>query len=121
LYDRQTFGQAVTERRRARNLAQKAVADAAGISTAYLSDIENGRRSPSNVVLITGLAHALGADPDALAIRAGQLPAQIKDLTHLSDDQLTEGVKAFVAAASSKSKKAPSRPKTPRRRATDRT
>lgn len=39
------FGRTIAERRRRVNMAQSELADLAGLSTAYLSKIENGRTS----------------------------------------------------------------------------
>lgn len=99
--DKQTFGAVVSLKRRARELNQSELARQLGISAAYLSDIENDRRSPSSEDLLEAFARELGVNASAMAIRAGQLPAKIRDLSdRLTEDQLVAGVNAFIEAAS---------------------
>lgn len=42
------FGQFILAKRKARGITQKKIADALGITSAYLCDIEKGRRNPPN-------------------------------------------------------------------------
>ena len=56
---RRDFGARVRELRTVLGLSQEALAFAAGISTPYVSDVENGKRSPGLDVLVA-LAQALG-------------------------------------------------------------
>lgn len=55
----------VTLRRRA-GKTQTALADAAGISKQYLSDIEIGRRKGANPAVQVGIARALGVPVDVI-------------------------------------------------------
>ena len=56
---RRAFGARVRELRVGRGMSQEALAFAAGISPPYVSDVENGKRSPGLDILV-GLARALG-------------------------------------------------------------
>ncbi len=60
-----TFGLAIYTHRAALGMTQAALAEAAGISAAYLSSIENERRPPPRDAVIDRLAAALGLGPAA--------------------------------------------------------
>jgi len=64
---RLVFGARVREIRRGIGLTQTVLADRAGVSLTYISDIERGMRNPTLAVLIQ-LSHALGVKPEALVI-----------------------------------------------------
>lgn len=76
-----TFGQRLRELRKAKNLGQRAVAEAVGVNFTYLSKIENERldfaQFPSED-LIRRLAKALDGDADELLILAKKVPDDIK-------------------------------------------
>lgn len=61
------FGARLRERRLELGLTQAQVAEKAGVSLRYLSQIEQGSRNPTLVVLIH-LCHALGTKPEALVL-----------------------------------------------------
>jgi ATP-dependent Clp protease ATP-binding subunit ClpC len=73
----QTFGQRVRELRSGRQLLQSAFAEKCGISPAYLSDIERGKRNPPtdktllewSDILDPGNAEEIGAELVSLAAR----------------------------------------------------
>lgn len=58
-------------------VTQQALADAAGVTQAYVSNIESGRAKPTSTPTITAFAETLGIDPDILFAAAGQLPANV--------------------------------------------
>jgi transcriptional regulator with XRE-family HTH domain len=62
------FGAWVRELRRRRKLSQVDLAARAGISATYLSEIEQGKRNPTLVVVVR-LARALDAKPTQLVSR----------------------------------------------------
>jgi transcriptional regulator with XRE-family HTH domain len=55
------FGRRLRELRLARQLTQEALAEAAGITSTYTSDIELGKRAPS-LTIVLRLAQALDVD-----------------------------------------------------------
>ncbi len=76
------FGERIRGLRREKNLDQRALAGAVGISFTYISKIENERLDfgdfPSED-LILHLASALQADADELLLLAGKIPARIRE------------------------------------------
>jgi transcriptional regulator with XRE-family HTH domain len=72
---RETVGQFVKRTREARGLTQTAVARAAGIGNAFLSDIEHDRRGFGPKVLVD-LAKALKIFPQDLARRVSDQEAR---------------------------------------------
>lgn len=54
------FGARVRELRQARGLSQKEFAGRLGVSPAYISALEHGRRGRPTFVLVQGVIHALG-------------------------------------------------------------
>lgn len=65
---RARVGQNLRELRLSRRLSQEALADVAAVHQTYLSDLENGKRNPS-VLVLERLATALGVDVAALFAR----------------------------------------------------
>jgi transcriptional regulator with XRE-family HTH domain len=59
------FGARLRELRRNRNLTLSELADRAGISLTYLSQIERGSRNPT-LAIVVRLAQALDTTPDQL-------------------------------------------------------
>lgn len=62
----QIDGHAVAAARHVLGLSQVAVAASAGVTQAYLSQIESGKRTRVGDAILTRLAAALDVDPDAL-------------------------------------------------------
>lgn len=88
-----TLGEAIRERRDALGLSQRALAAEAGVSGAFISQVENGQRQPSLGVLqqiaaaletSTGLLLARSSDEgNSLGlVHAAQSLAEIEDLLH---------------------------------------
>lgn len=75
------FGEKVRALRKAKNLGQRALADACGITFTYISKIENHRLDfgdyPSEEV-IEKIATALDADPTDLLVLAEKVPESIR-------------------------------------------
>lgn len=63
---KQKFGPFIRELRISKNLMLKEVADAGGITSAYLCDIEFSRRNPPSSDVIVRIAQFLGASPARL-------------------------------------------------------
>nr|ADI23210.1 hypothetical protein [uncultured Gemmatimonadales bacterium HF0770_11C06] len=66
------FGSGIRQRRRTRNVSLRRLAQDAGLSGAYLSQIERGLVPPPSSAKIKALAVALGESPDELIGLAGQ-------------------------------------------------
>src|SRR5690242_9356470 len=90
------LGEYLREQRRSAQLSLRQLADAAGISNPYLSQIERGLRKPSAEIL-QQIAKALRISAETLYVRAGILEA--RDTDHdlvgeiLSNPGLTEDQK----------------------------
>ena len=75
------FGEKVRELRKARQMGQRSLAEACGVSFSYISKIENHRLDfgdfPSEAV-VEKLAAALGADAIDLVVLAEKVPEPIR-------------------------------------------
>jgi transcriptional regulator with XRE-family HTH domain len=76
-----TFGQLISQRRKALGLSQKEFAsrikkkqDGESISAQYLNDIEHDRRNPPSEFLIEQFAHELKLKANVLCLASGTLP-----------------------------------------------
>lgn len=89
------FGVKLRQARLAKDMSQAALAEAIGLSTPYVLDVEHGRRAPfptdDGRIVYERLAHVLGgsewewravADADRL-LRGTQLPDHVRELVHL--------------------------------------
>ncbi|MEU6406303.1 helix-turn-helix transcriptional regulator [Streptomyces sp. NPDC046985] len=95
------LGEYLREQRRNAQLSLRQLADAAGVSNPYLSQIERGLRKPSAEVL-QQVAKALRISAETLYVRAGILDAE-RDRDEvetraviLADPTLTEGQKQVL-------------------------
>ena len=94
-----TFGEAITQARKDKELSQKQVAagtlkeDGIAISPQYLNDIEHDRRNPPSELIVRQLADALDLDLDYLLFLAGRFPS---DVLEMARDQ--EGIKMAMRA-----------------------
>ncbi len=89
-----SFGDFLRDQRRGAQLSLRQLADQAGVSNPYLSQIERGLRRPSAQVL-QQLAKALRLSAETMYVRAGMLDpdedgARSVELAVLSDPGLTE-------------------------------
>jgi transcriptional regulator with XRE-family HTH domain len=75
-----TLGEFLREQRRGARLSLRQLADAAGVSNPYLSQIERGLRKPSAEVL-QQLAKALRISAETLYVQAGILDERERDET----------------------------------------
>lgn len=67
----QDFGRYLRQRREGMQLTRQAVADASGLSYAYLSQLESGKKSSPSVTALRQLAEGMGLAVEELAERAG--------------------------------------------------
>src|ERR687898_2651689 len=72
------LGEYLREQRRTAQLSLRQLADAAGVSNPYLSQIERGLRKPSAEIL-QQIAKALSISAETLYVRAGILDAREGD------------------------------------------
>src|SRR6478672_3787831 len=90
----ESLGEYLREQRLANRLSRRQLADAAGVSNPYLSQIERGLRRPSAEVL-QSLAKALRVSAETLYVQAGILSqddveVRSVELAILADTALTE-------------------------------
>ncbi|MBB1244365.1 helix-turn-helix transcriptional regulator [Streptomyces durbertensis] len=88
------IGEFLREQRRNAQLSLRQLADAAGVSNPYLSQIERGLRKPSAEIL-QQLAKALRISAETLYVRAGMLEERERDEVEvtaaiLADPSITE-------------------------------
>jgi transcriptional regulator with XRE-family HTH domain len=94
------LGEYLREQRRNAQLSLRQLADAAGVSNPYLSQIERGLRKPSAEVL-QQVAKALRISAETLYVRAGILEEKARDELEtraviLADPSLTERQKQVM-------------------------
>ena len=75
------LGQRIRELREAKGMSLRALAEKAGVSAPFLSDLEHGPRGTEKLDVI---ARALGANPQELAKLSGKLTPELK--TWLKDN-----------------------------------
>lgn len=96
-HERVALGEFIAAQRRAAEMSLRQLAERAGISNPYVSQIERGLRKPSAEVL-QQLANALSVSAESLYERAGILdpdearPAQVERVIR-ADPQLSEAQK----------------------------
>ncbi|MFI6347744.1 helix-turn-helix domain-containing protein [Streptomyces sp. NPDC050560] len=95
-----SLGEYLREQRRSAQLSLRQLADAAGVSNPYLSQIERGLRKPSAEVL-QQVAKALRISAETLYVRAGILDERERDELEtpaviLADPSLTERQKQVL-------------------------
>jgi transcriptional regulator with XRE-family HTH domain len=96
-----TFGNLISEARRAVGLSQKDLAgkikkeDGKTISAQYLNDIEHDRRNPPSEFLIAQMAPLLKLDKDVLCLAAGTIPQDLKKIATTQPERVEEAFKAF--------------------------
>jgi len=101
----QALGSFIREQRRRAELSMRGLAELAGVSNPYLSQIERGLRKPSAEIL-QQLARALSIPAEALYVHAGILERRTGDVdvigeilrdTALTPEQRDELVRAYRA------------------------
>lgn len=124
-HERLPLGDFIASQRRAAEMSLRQLAERAGISNPYVSQIERGLRRPSAEVL-TQIATALSVSADSLFIRAGILdPGEVRPttveraiavdtaLTAAQKQALTSVYLAFVQDADQPRTDAPPAPEPP--------
>lgn len=101
-----TFGQAIAEARKSKQLSQKQLAamilkdDGTSISPQYLNDIERDRRNPPGEYLIGQFARLLEVPEEYLYFLAHQIPPKYRETDPSSPEQVQEAFKAFARSYS---------------------
>ena len=94
-YDKNTFGKCIKQQREDEGLTRKTVAENAGISPAYLADIEKGNRQAPKEKILLKIAEVLSIKKEDLRYffaMAGATKGEFKDIT----DYLLRNTKAIV-------------------------
>ena len=95
-----TFGEAITQARKDKELSQKQVAagtlkeDGIAISSQYLNDIEHDRRNPPSELIVRQLADALDLELDYLLFLAGRFPSDVLEMAR-DQEGITTAMRAF--------------------------
>lgn len=92
-FDVHGLGEFLREQRRQAQLSLRQLADAAGVSNPYLSQIERGLRKPSAEIL-QQIAKGLEISAETLYVRAGILDEEVRD----GQESARPGVQEAVAA-----------------------
>jgi len=74
----ETFGQKLRALRRGRGIAQRKLAERAGVDFSYISKLENDRLPPPAADTVVRICEALGVTPDELLAASGKMPPQIQ-------------------------------------------
>ncbi len=110
---RREIGRFIREQRKLAELSVRRLADMAGVSNPYLSQIERGLRKPSAEIL-QQLARALQVSAETMYVQAGMLDADagpppanlesaIRNASELTDDQrkaMLSVYRSFLATGS---------------------
>ncbi|MFC1953121.1 helix-turn-helix domain-containing protein [Chloroflexota bacterium] len=97
-----TFGQAIAEARKSKQLSQKQLAsfilkdDGNPISPQYLNDIERNRRNPPGEYFITQFATILEIPEEYLFFLAHEIPPKYLKVAPNNPKQVQEAFEAFA-------------------------
>jgi transcriptional regulator with XRE-family HTH domain len=79
-----TFGQALRELRRSKEISQRELADKVGVDFSYISKVENDRLPPPAADTIVKICRVLGVPPDELLASTGKMPTEVKEMLSTS-------------------------------------
>jgi len=74
-----TFGQALREFRRTKNVSQRELAERIEVDFSYISKIENDRLPPPAADTIVKICEVLEIPPEQLLVLAGKVPTKVKE------------------------------------------
>ncbi len=101
-----TFGQAIAEARKARQMSQKQLAsmvfkeDGTPISPQYLNDIERDRRNPPGEPLLGQFSRVLDIPEEYLYFLAHEIPPKYREVPPISPLQVQRAFEAFARSYS---------------------
>lgn len=75
----QTFGQALREIRRSKDVSQRELAKRVGVDFSYISKIENDRLPPPAADTIVKICSALEVPVEELLALKGKMPSELED------------------------------------------
>lgn len=90
-----SVGTLIRAHRERAGLTQRQLAEAAGVTVSYISDVENGRKHPSKPETIRAIAETLGVDPDELFHSGKRIPDDVLDWLR-SDVECLRAVRALM-------------------------
>ena len=73
-----SFGAELRERRRAKGVSQRELAERAGVDFSYISKLENDRIPPPAADTAVKLCQILGIRPEDLLALGGKLPSEVE-------------------------------------------
>jgi transcriptional regulator with XRE-family HTH domain len=97
-----TFGQAIAEARKKKQLSQKELAalimkeDGAAISPQYLNDIERDRRNPPGEYFLSQFAKVLSVPEEYFYFLANTIPPKYRSVSPDNPWQVREAFQAFA-------------------------
>ncbi len=97
-----TFGEAIAEARKSKQLSQKQLAssilkeDGTAISPQYLNDIERDRRNPPGEYLISQFARILEVPEEYFYFLAHEIPPKYREMAPVNPAQVREAFEAFA-------------------------
>lgn len=74
-----SVGTLIRAHRERAGFTQRQLAEAAGVTVSYISDVENGRKQPSKPETIRSLASALGIRADELFVGVRRVPDDLAE------------------------------------------
>jgi HTH-type transcriptional regulator, competence development regulator len=75
-----TFGEALRDLRRSKNVSQRDLADKVGVDFSYISKVENGRLPPPAADTIEKICAVLEVSSGELLSLSGKVPTQVKEM-----------------------------------------
>lgn len=79
-----TFGQALKQIRREKNVSQRDLANKVGVDFSYISKIENDRLPPPSADTIVRISKILDVPSETLLAQSGKVSSEIKDVISTS-------------------------------------
>ena len=75
-----SFGQALRELRRSKDITQRDLSMRVGVDFSYISKVENDRLAPPSADTIVKICEVLEVSPDELLALTGKMPTEVKEM-----------------------------------------
>jgi transcriptional regulator with XRE-family HTH domain len=75
-----SFGQALRELRRSKDITQRDLSKGVGVDFSYISKVENDRLPPPSADTIVKICEVLEVSPDELLALTGKMPTEVKEM-----------------------------------------